>query len=115
MSALSGKFWLATSAVMLLFHSAAIGQYARQPLDSSSVSNQAPTSFFQKDAVRIALPPATLFAASAATWGSREKIREIRNRYILTFHHHYMIICSICRLSVYMLLTYREPRRHIIF
>ncbi|MEH6309177.1 phosphatase PAP2 family protein [Olivibacter sp. CPCC 100613] len=46
-------------------------------------------SFFEKDAVRIGLPPAVFFAASAATWSSREKIREVRNRYIPSFAHHY--------------------------
>jgi len=46
-------------------------------------------SFFERDAMRIGLPPAIFFAASAATWSSREKIREVRNRYIPTFAHHY--------------------------
>lgn len=50
---------------------------------------QTKKTFFQHNAVRIGLPPAIFFAASAATWGSREKIREIRNRYIPTFRHHY--------------------------
>jgi membrane-associated phospholipid phosphatase len=55
----------------------------------SIVLEQTKKTFFQHDAVRIGLPPAIFFAASAATWGSREKIREIRNRYIPTFRHHY--------------------------
>ncbi len=57
-------------------------------LDSLALEN-VKKSFFKRDAVRIGLPPAIFFAASAATWGSREKIREVRNRYIPTFAHHY--------------------------
>ncbi|MGO3240606.1 MAG: phosphatase PAP2 family protein [Sphingobacteriaceae bacterium] len=83
------KFRFFTAAVIVFLHSTAIGQYAQQTPDSSVVSNEAPPNFFQRDAVRIGLAPAILFAASAATWGSREKIREVRNRYIPTFHHHY--------------------------
>lgn len=44
-------------------------------------------SFWQHDAVRISFAPAILFGASAATWDSRENIREIRNRYIPSFKH----------------------------
>lgn len=44
-------------------------------------------SFFQHDAVRIGLAPTIFFIGAAATWNSREDIREIRNRYIPTFHH----------------------------
>lgn len=46
-------------------------------------------SFTQTDAFRIGFVPALFFTASAATWGERENIREIRNRYIPTFSHHY--------------------------
>ncbi|MCL7986648.1 phosphatase PAP2 family protein [Sphingobacterium sp. lm-10] len=56
--------------------------------DSLAVENIG-KSFFKKDAVRIGLTPTIFFAASAATWGSRENIREIRNRYIPTFANHY--------------------------
>lgn len=42
-------------------------------------------TFFQKDAVRIGFVPLLFFTASAATWGERKEIREIRNRYIPTF------------------------------
>lgn len=88
------KFPSVTFVMIVLCYSSAVGQYARQymppqQLDSSFASTKTDKSFFQKDAVRIGLPPAILFAASAATWGSRENIREIRNRYIPTFRNHY--------------------------
>lgn len=41
--------------------------------------------FFQKEWVKKSTAPAFLFIASAATWGERKNIREIRNRYIPTF------------------------------
>ncbi|MCI3937307.1 phosphatase PAP2 family protein [Chryseobacterium aahli] len=41
--------------------------------------------FFQREWVEKSTAPALLFTASAATWGERENIREIRNRYIPTF------------------------------
>lgn len=44
-------------------------------------------SFFQHDAVKIGLVPTIFFAGAAATWNSRDDIREIRNRYIPTFRH----------------------------
>jgi len=46
-------------------------------------------SFWQSKAVRVSTVPVLFFAASAATWGSREEIREFRNRYIPTFRYHY--------------------------
>ncbi|MFA5619621.1 MAG: phosphatase PAP2 family protein [Weeksellaceae bacterium] len=45
--------------------------------------------FFQKPLVKKSIAPVILFAAAGATWGEREHIREIRNRYIPTFRHHY--------------------------
>lgn len=41
--------------------------------------------FFQRDWIKKSTAPALLFTASAATWGERKNIREIRNRYIPTF------------------------------
>ncbi len=41
--------------------------------------------FFQRDGVKMSVAPLVLFAASAATWGEREQIREMRNRYIPNF------------------------------
>ena len=49
----------------------------------SRISEKKP--FFQTDFVKISTAPLALFAASAATWGEREHIREIRNRYIPNF------------------------------
>lgn len=46
-------------------------------------------SFWQHDAVRISFAPAILFGASAATWNSREDIREVRNRYIPDFNYRF--------------------------
>lgn len=46
-------------------------------------------TFWQSPAVQISVVPLTLFAASAITWGEREEIRKLRNRYIPTFRKHY--------------------------
>ncbi|ASK32810.1 phosphatidic acid phosphatase [Chryseobacterium sp. T16E-39] len=40
---------------------------------------------FKKEWMKKSIAPALLFAASAATWGERKNIREIRNRYIPEF------------------------------
>ncbi|WP_251040589.1 MULTISPECIES: phosphatase PAP2 family protein [Chryseobacterium] len=42
-------------------------------------------TFLQKEWVKKSIAPTLLFAATAATWGERENIREIRNRYIPAF------------------------------
>ena len=52
-------------------------------LENKNILREKP--FFQKDLVKISAAPVMLFAASAATWGEREHIREIRNRYIPDF------------------------------
>lgn len=46
-------------------------------------------SFFEKDAVQIALVPTLFLTASALTWNSKEDIREQRNRYVPTFQYKY--------------------------
>lgn len=46
-------------------------------------------SFWDRQAVRISIAPAALFAGSAITWGERAEIRKLRNRYIPSFRHHY--------------------------
>ncbi|WP_410879875.1 phosphatase PAP2 family protein [Myroides sp. DW712] len=46
-------------------------------------------SFWEKGAVKISFVPTLLFGASAATWNSREDVRETRNRYIPTFKYHF--------------------------
>lgn len=55
---------------------------------ANNFSSDHPT-FFQRDWVKKAVAPTILFGASAATWNDREKIRELRNRYIPTFRRHY--------------------------
>jgi membrane-associated phospholipid phosphatase len=39
--------------------------------------------------LQVAYAPAGFFTASAISWGQRDKVRELRNRYIPTFRHHY--------------------------
>lgn len=46
-------------------------------------------SFFEKDAVQIALVPTLFLTASALTWNSKEDIREQRNRYVPSFQYKY--------------------------
>jgi membrane-associated phospholipid phosphatase len=58
-------------------------------IDTLIDSNAEKKSFWQSKVVRISTVPVLFFTASAATWGSREEIREFRNRYIPTFRHHY--------------------------
>ena len=42
-------------------------------------------TFLKREWVKKSIAPTILFAATAATWGERENIREIRNRYIPNF------------------------------
>lgn len=42
-------------------------------------------NFFQKEGVHLAIAPSVLFVASAATWGERKNVREIRNQYLPNF------------------------------
>ena len=51
--------------------------------NSSLLTSQ--KSFFQKDAVKYSIAPVALFTVAGLTWGERENIREIRNRYIPEF------------------------------
>lgn len=46
-------------------------------------------SFFESEAFRIGLPPLVFFTASAASWGSRKEVRELRNRYLPSFKNGY--------------------------
>ncbi|REC46312.1 phosphatase PAP2 family protein [Chryseobacterium pennipullorum] len=50
---------------------------------------QPKTPLFQKDWVKKSVAPALLFTAAAATWGEKENIREVRNRYLPTFKAKY--------------------------
>lgn len=54
-------------------------------LDTTNLYIPEKKSFFETDAVQIGFVPLVFFTASAATWGSRKEIRELRNRYIPTF------------------------------
>lgn len=47
------------------------------------------TPFFKKEWVKKSVAPAILFTAAAATWGEKENIREVRNRYLPTFKAKY--------------------------
>ncbi|WP_255492449.1 phosphatase PAP2 family protein [Myroides sp. NP-2] len=47
------------------------------------------TSFWDKEVVKIGFVPTLFFGATAATWNSREAIREQRNRFIPTFKYHF--------------------------
>ncbi|NWJ53314.1 MAG: phosphatase PAP2 family protein, partial [Bacteroidetes bacterium] len=48
-----------------------------------------PTPFFKKEWVKKSVAPAILFTAAAATWGEKENIREVRNRYLPNFKVKY--------------------------
>ncbi|MET3038312.1 phosphatase PAP2 family protein [Chryseobacterium sp. NRRL B-14859] len=56
---------------------------------SSGSSIEAKTPFFKKDWVKKSVAPALLFTAASATWGEKENIREVRNRYLPTFKAKY--------------------------
>ncbi len=45
--------------------------------------------FWDSKAVNISIVPVVLFAGSAALWGERKNVRELRNRYIPSFRHHF--------------------------
>ncbi|HCN48398.1 MAG TPA: PAP2 family protein [Chryseobacterium sp.] len=45
--------------------------------------------FFKKEWVKKSVAPAILFSAAAATWGEKENIREVRNRYLPNFKVKY--------------------------
>ncbi|UKB84540.1 phosphatase PAP2 family protein [Chryseobacterium sp. MEBOG06] len=53
------------------------------------ISVQDKTPFFKKEWVRKSVAPAILFTAAAATWGEKENIREVRNRYLPSFKAKY--------------------------
>ncbi|UKB79093.1 phosphatase PAP2 family protein [Chryseobacterium sp. MEBOG07] len=58
-------------------------------LINSGYSIQEKTPFFKKEWVKKSVAPALLFAAAAATWGEKENIREVRNRYLPNFKVKY--------------------------
>ncbi|WP_109698365.1 phosphatase PAP2 family protein [Chitinophaga deserti] len=72
-------------AVLLAF--LAIYSPARsQQLNDSTLKAR---GFWDSRAVNITVVPAVLFAGSAALWGERKNVRELRNRYIPTFRYHF--------------------------
>jgi membrane-associated phospholipid phosphatase len=48
-----------------------------------------PDNFWQRKGVRISVIPVSLLIASGLTWGEREEVRKLRNRYIPDFRHHF--------------------------
>lgn len=56
---------------------------------NSGFSIQEKTPFFKKQWVKKSIAPAILFTAAAATWGEKENIREVRNRYLPNFKVKY--------------------------
>ncbi|AZA79160.1 phosphatase PAP2 family protein [Chryseobacterium sp. G0186] len=56
---------------------------------NSNTSIQEKTPFFKKEWVKKSVAPTILFAAAAATWGEKENIREVRNRYLPAFKVKY--------------------------
>lgn len=54
-----------------------------------SLNFQPKKSFWEKDATQIAFVPSLFFTASAVTWKNKEEIREVRNRYIPSFHYKF--------------------------
>ncbi|PWN58253.1 phosphatase PAP2 family protein [Chryseobacterium viscerum] len=58
-------------------------------LINSGYSIQEKSPFFKKEWVKKSVAPALLFAAAAATWGEKENIREVRNRYLPNFKVKY--------------------------
>ncbi|MFP3834955.1 phosphatase PAP2 family protein [Chryseobacterium sp. SIMBA_028] len=56
---------------------------------NSNTSLQEKTPFLKKEWVKKSVAPTLLFAAAAATWGEKENIREVRNRYLPAFKVKY--------------------------
>ena len=56
---------------------------------NSGYTIQEKTPFFKKEWVKKSVAPVLLFTAAAATWGEKENIREVRNRYLPNFKVKY--------------------------
>ncbi len=54
-------------------------------LSAFEIKSNSLKPFFQREWVKNTTAPVLFFTASAATWGERKNIREVRNRYIPTF------------------------------
>jgi membrane-associated phospholipid phosphatase len=76
------------------------------PFNTIGLSGDTLTSqrWYQSKAFRISVVPAALLTSSALTWGIRNDIREIRNRFIPTFDDHFDDLTQfVPGLSVYAL------------
>lgn len=86
---MKNKLLLCSTFLLLLqfYHAQDSLQVLPSLRDSIVLGSRIPEKkpFFQTDFVKISTAPLALFAASAATWGERKHIREIRNRYIPNF------------------------------
>lgn len=89
------KIILAASLFLHLccYHAQDTVQSRNLQKDISLISSDIPvdnkTPFFKKEWVKKSVAPAILFTAAAATWGEKENIREVRNRYLPTFKAKY--------------------------
>ena len=67
-------------------------------------SDSLKSNWTQSKAFRVSIAPAALITAGALTWSGRENIREVRNRFIPDFEHHFDDVTQyIPGLSVYAL------------
>ena len=84
------KNLLFCSGLLFTFHTfSAQDSLRKSAIAIDSLSNNSRSfnqqKFFQKDVVKSSIAPLALFTAAGLTWGERENIREIRNRYIPEF------------------------------
>lgn len=86
------------TTILLLVYCISHGQPLTQAAHQTNVSLEKQTinfnlkekkSFFEQDAVKIALVPTIFFGASATVWNSRKDVKEVRNRYIPTFKYKF--------------------------
>lgn len=64
-------------------------QSLAQQTDSVNYSIKPFQPVFKNEWLQATAVPLLLFGGSAATWGERKAVRELRNRYIPSFRHHY--------------------------
>ncbi|MGJ7030798.1 phosphatase PAP2 family protein [Niabella hirudinis] len=72
--------------ILACLYCAVSAKAQREMLDSVFRSPER-KPFFEKQAMEIGFAPALFLAASAATWGEKKSIREVRNRYLPGFKH----------------------------
>lgn len=79
-----------------------------------------PKNFWNSKAVRISAVPAGLIASSFLLWSERPKVRELRNRYIPTFRHHfddylqYLPVATVIGLNVAGVKGRNKPKRAFV-